>query len=158
MTQTAQCDNCGAILGAEDQFCGECGAPRGETAEKAEPAAAQLSTSSEVTPPSGPLTDLSSPSSAPVDQPSVLPPLSGLPASLGEGRQVVGVVMIGLGVLACLGGLLGFLLLGSIGGETTTVQEDWLIAALCCLLPLGGAGILLAAVGGTIWYARQRHR
>jgi hypothetical protein len=66
--------------------------------------------------------------------------------------------MVGLGVLACLGGLLGFLLLGSIGGEATTVQEDWLIAALCCLLPLGGAGILLAAVGATIWYARQRPR
>jgi hypothetical protein len=66
--------------------------------------------------------------------------------------------MVGLGVLACLSGLLGFLRLGSIGGETTTVQEDWLIAAICCLLPLGGAGILLAAVGGTIWYSRQRHR
>lgn len=68
------------------------------------------------------------------------------------------VVLVGLGIMICLAGVLGFLLFGSIGGDTTTVQEDWLISALCCLLPVGGTGAILAMAGAAIWYTRVRSR
>ena len=66
------------------------------------------------------------------------------------------VVLLVLGVLACLAGLLAFVLFGSMPGENMTVQEDWLYSAFCCLLPVGGTGLVLLAAGVTIWFSRLR--
>ena len=87
--------------------------------------------------------------------PSATPSEETLDAARARWR-VATIVLIGLGILACLAGLAGFLLVGSIGGDTTTRQEDWLISALCCLLPVGGAGAILAAVGAAVWSLRLR--
>jgi hypothetical protein len=65
-------------------------------------------------------------------------------------------VLLVLGILACLFGLAAFLLFGSTGSDTTTPAEDWLIGAICCLLPIGGLGAILLAFGGAIWYTRIR--
>jgi hypothetical protein len=70
--------------------------------------------------------------------------------------RVATIVLVGLGILACLAGLISFLIVGSVGGDTTTQQEDWLIGALCCLLPVGGTGAILAAAGAAVWYTRLR--
>ncbi len=146
-----QCDNCGAVLGKEDTFCGECGVPRPSIAEVTESAAGEPSA---VPDPAGsvqPVTDVSP------TGPSPSPPAGFSGPSEATWRPAA-IVLIVLGVIACLAGLLGFLLLGSVGGETTTTQEDWLIGALCCLLPIGGTGALLAAVGAAIWHTRLRRR
>lgn len=138
MAERLQCDNCGAILLREDQFCGECGAPRPAPPEAVEP----------------------SPAPEPKRPPSVPPvPPSTQPNSSAEVRwRVASIVLLVLGVLACLAGLIAFALVGSIGGETTTVEEDWLFSAFCCLLPIGGTGAILAAVGAVIWYTRLKRR
>jgi len=60
------------------------------------------------------------------------------------------------GAFACLAGLAGFLLVGLLGGESATPEENWIVSTLCCLLPLGGAGAILAATGAAIWYTRLR--
>jgi hypothetical protein len=70
--------------------------------------------------------------------------------------RVAFVVLLVLGVLSCLAGILAFVLFGSMPGENTTVQEDWLFSAFCCLLPIGGAGLLMLAAGVTIWFSRLR--
>lgn len=125
MAETTQCENCGAALTADDQFCGECGAPR------------RLPDNGH-----GARLDTSAPSHS---------------SRLVRWRVAV-VVLVNLGILACLAGVLGFLLFGSIGGEELTAQENWLIASVCCLLPIGGLGALLLAVGATLWYTRRAHK
>jgi hypothetical protein len=166
MADQTQCDNCGALLSAEDLFCGECGAPRLVVAAAAEIVALEASAPTENTRLPELLAGEAEPqpvapgAAAPGSGPGAgisQPPAAASSAS-GEGWRVVAVLLLGVGVLACLGGLAGFLLVGLIGGETTTALENWLIGALCCLLPVGGAGAILAAVGGTLWYIRLRSR
>jgi hypothetical protein len=133
MAAQAQCDNCGSALAEADIFCGECGAPR--------PVPVQ----------GEPIPDLP-PAPAPV-----------LPASqssaTSESRwRVATMVLIVLGILTCLAGLLAFLLAGFMEYEAMTVAENWLFSALCCLLPIGGAGAILIAVGAGLWYSRLRRR
>ena len=53
---------------------------------------------------------------------------------------------------------IAFLIFVSIPGEDMTRQEDWLYAAFCCLLPIGGVGAILGGIGGFIWYTRLRER
>jgi hypothetical protein len=150
MADLFQCDNCGAVLAKDDVFCGECGAPRASPPSPIGIAADQ--------PPEVP-----EPVLAEEPAPHIPPTSSPGPAPLAEpsdaseaGWRVATIVPVGLGLLACLAGLLTFLIVGSIGGTTTTPQENWLLSALCCLLPLGGIGVILAAVGAAIWYTRLR--
>lgn len=168
MADLRQCDNCGAVLDKEDVFCGECGAPNPSLAEASEPvateprAAPDADTGVEPLPDAPPEPD---PDASTEPLPDVLPapPLSPAappkpPTSAETGWRVAFAVLLIVGILACLAGVLGFVLSGVIGGDTTTKQEDWLIGALCCLLPIGGTGALLAVVGAVIWYSRLRSR
>lgn len=153
MADLIQCENCGAVLAKEDVFCGECGAPRLQEPEPVEPTAGRPLVDQ---PPVGP-----EPSSAVASALDASPSpstaaLQGTSGAADARWRVATIVLVGLGILACLAGLLGFLLVGSIGGDTTTKQEDWLIGALCCLLPVGGAGVILAAAGVAAWYTRLR--
>jgi hypothetical protein len=152
MADLSQCDNCGAVLAKDDVFCGECGAPSasppspmGIAAEEM-PAVPEPVLAEEPAPDTPPAP---SPGAAPLTQPS---------EASEAGWRVATIVPLGLGLLACLAGLLTFLIVGSIGGTTTTPQENWLLSTLCCLLPLGGTGVVLAAVGAAIWYTRLRGR
>jgi hypothetical protein len=138
MADEIQCDNCGAVISVEDLFCGECGVPRPVT-EAAEPWKTYEPAVEEAVPTSDPSPSLS-------------------PASVDTRWRVSFTVLLVLGGLACLASLVAFLLVGSIGGDTTTPTEDWLISAFCCLLPLGGAGAVLAAASAAIWYSRVRSR
>ena len=63
-----------------------------------------------------------------------------------------------MGFVLCLGGVVAFLLFGLMEGENTTPAEDWLYSALCCLLPIGGTGAILATVGLVLWSLRLRDR
>lgn len=129
MPEYIQCDNCGAVLLPEEEFCGEYGAPRPEAAAS------------------------STPGPAPVSAGTLRPRLS------TERRWVAGsVVSAAFGVLTCVAGLAAFLAFGLTASDVATVEENWLYSALCCLLPIGGTGALLLAVGGTIWYTRIRKR
>jgi hypothetical protein len=148
MADLIQCENCGAVLAKEDVFCGECGAPRPREPSAAEPAAGA--------PQVVPEPPIAVPPSLDASPPPSATPSEGLSSATEARWRVATIVLIGLGILACLAGLVGFLLVGSIGGDTTTQQEDWLISALCCLLPIGGTGAILAAAGAAVWYARLR--
>jgi hypothetical protein len=147
MTGQLQCDNCGAVLLEEDLFCGECGAPRPSLAEALEAAEAEQSAVVEqpVTPAPPPYTR---PRPAPA-RPSRSPE---------AGWRVAVTILIVLGVLACIAGLISFFVFGSMESEAATVSEDWLYSGMCCLLPIGGAGSVLLAVGGVLWYTRVRKR
>jgi hypothetical protein len=142
MADIVQCENCGAVLSKEDIFCGECGAPRPSMPQSAEPA----------------LKPQPVPGVAP-NQPLPVPPVppSARPSVTSEkGWRAAFITLIVLGAIACVVGVAAFVILGSMPGETTTRQEDWIFAAICCLLPIGGTGALLAVAGSTIWYARLR--
>jgi hypothetical protein len=71
------------------------------------------------------------------------------------------VAAIVLGILAailCLVGVAAFLLFGLTESDVTTPAEDWLYATFCCLLPIGGTGVILAVAGLGIWWVRLRNR
>jgi hypothetical protein len=70
--------------------------------------------------------------------------------------RVAMIVLLVLGVLACVAGLVAFVLFALTETEGYTTVENWLYAALCCLLPVGGTGAIMAIVGATIWYSRLR--
>jgi hypothetical protein len=139
MAERIQCDNCGAVLAKEDIFCGECGAPRLTLAETAT-----------IGQPEPSLPEVPSP-----EKSMPTPPARKSPET---GWRIAFIVLVVLGVLACVAGLLAFLVIGSMPSENTTPTQDWLYSALCCLLPIGGTGILLAASGGAIWFSRLRNR
>jgi hypothetical protein len=151
MSGTSQCENCGALLVEEDVFCGECGAPRPIVPEQPEPAAQQE--------PPVPQSQFPGPESIPGVPPEPTPAPVPAPAKdSATGWRVTVIALIAIGAVACISGLMAFLLFGSIGGDTTTVQEDWLFSAVCCLLPIGGAGAILLGAGAIIWYVRLRNR
>jgi hypothetical protein len=57
MTETIPCDNCGAPLAAQDEFCGECGAPRPTLTQGVVPVGGEAPPASveyEVLPPAAP--------------------------------------------------------------------------------------------------------
>jgi hypothetical protein len=144
MTASMQCENCGAVLLPEDVFCGECGAPRPSQAEVDESTTEEPSVSQ--------LPD------EPLVAEAMLEALA-QPSSSSETRwRVAAVVLVVLGALACIAGIAAFLLFGLTPSETSTPQEDWLFSTICCLLPIGGSGVLLAAIAGIIWYTRLRER
>jgi hypothetical protein len=74
------------------------------------------------------------------------------------GWRVAFIALVLLGALACLAGLVAFLLMGLTESDVTTPQEDWLYATLCCLLPIGGTGAILVITGVAIWFRQLRQR
>ena len=141
MTQPIQCDNCGAILLDEDIYCGECGAPRPTVIT---PAEAVDDTQAEVP-----------------KEPWPSPPPA--PGSAGQTDsdtvwRVAAAILGVIGVLGCLLGIAAFLLFGLIEAEDMTPAENWLISAICCLLPIAGTGVSTAAAGLVIWWAKVRNR
>ena len=72
--------------------------------------------------------------------------------------RVAAAVLGIVGVLVCLLGLAVFLLFGLIEAEDMTPAENWLISAICCLLPIAGTGVAIAVAGLVIWWAKLRNR
>ena len=133
MSQPIQCDNCGAVLLKDDTYCGECGAPRPTIVAGTET----------------------------VDEPEASPPpeISSADQTGSDTAWRVAAAVLGIvGVLVCLLGLASFLLFGLIEAEDMTPAENWLISAICCLLPIAGTGVALAVAGLVIWWTRLRNR
>jgi hypothetical protein len=144
MAGPIQCDNCGALLTKEDVFCGECGAPQPPPGSVPEQSTGLAATAAPELEP-----NLSAPvPSAPESDPS----------SAKTGWRVAVIVLLTLGVIICFIGLVAFLVFGMMEGEDTTPAEDWLFSAICCLLPIGGTGAVLAIVGAVLWNMRLRDR
>jgi hypothetical protein len=124
MGDSVQCEECGAVLAEDDLFCGECGAVRPPGTGVSQPA-------------------LDSPTSAP---PAPRP----VPSPVARYRALF-IVLIVLGIITCILALVSFLVVGALPSEVTTPQEDWLLSAICCLLPLGAAGLILLIAAVVVW-------
>jgi hypothetical protein len=135
MTQVVQCPTCGAVLADEDIFCGECGTPHPGLDPNAEPPPAK-------------------PAPSPPSRPQPARPARSTKANW----QIVAIVMAGLGAILCLVGLILFAIFGMTSTEGYTTAENWLISAMCCLLPIAGSGALLALTSIAIWLTRLKDR
>lgn len=140
MADPIQCLNCGAILLDEDLFCGECGSPRPVLGDAATTVVGHvgLPSAQEIPQKSGTLPPRSTPATHP-------------------GWRAAAFVLLGFGALVCMVGILVFFVAGSTPSEDFTTSENWLFSAGCCLLPIAGFGVLLAAAGVAIWYTRLRN-
>ena len=150
MAEIIQCGDCGAVLSEEDLFCGECGAPNPFLTEAPGSVAAAPAASEEPAA-AGP----------PPAQPSFSPPApaAAQPSITANQRwRAATIALFVLGILACVVSLIAFFLFGSTPSEATTVAEDWIFSAICCLLPIGGSGAVLLIIGAIIWYTRLRER
>jgi hypothetical protein len=134
MDKVVVCEECGGVLAKDDLFCGECGALRAPGAQ-APPAAGE---------PPDP-----EPSAPPAARPPVSP----------EGRwRAAFIILVVLGIITCFVALAAFLIVGATPSEFTTPQEDWILSAVCCLLPVGGAGIAFISAGVVVRYRSLRKR
>lgn len=149
----SQCDSCGAVLLKEDLFCGECGAPRPLPVEVTTPAVAETPVAVEE-----PVTPVKPASPWPPKPPPVPLPPKRRSESSEAGWRVAVIALAVMGVIACLGGLISFLIFGSIGGDTTTPTENWLFATILCLLPIGGPGAILLIASLVIRNKRLKNR
>jgi hypothetical protein len=143
MSRLEQCENCGAVLLPEDTFCGECGAPRPEATSSASPDAGPPASSLETTP-----------AEAPEERavPATTPP----GRSTRSGWRAAFIALMVVGLLVCILGILAFVLLGASETEGFTAEDNWLISAVCCLLPMAGSGLALLLAGAGIWFVRLR--
>jgi hypothetical protein len=152
MSEQTQCDNCGAVLLAEDLFCGECGAPRRSLDEVIESVTGEEQAKVEQ-----PVKVIAPPPKPPKPRPSMA---SAIPSadSPRSGWRVAVILLITLGVLACIVALVAFVVFGRMEGEDTTPAEDWLFSAFCCLLPIGAIGAVFLGTGVFFWFRRLRNR
>lgn len=134
MDDLEQCKVCGAVLAEDDLFCGECGTLRSPVAEVPETA-----------------------EESPVPEPSAPPEAPSSVSPVARWRAAF-IVLIVLGIVGCILALVAFLVVGASPSEATTPQEDWILSALCCLLPIGGAGAFLITMGALIWYRFLKER
>lgn len=139
MARQEQCEYCGAVLLPEDAFCGECGAPRPEASSPVPP---------DTRPPA--LAPASEPAEAP--EPAAARP----PASARTGWRAAFIALVVVGLLVCLVAIAAFLFAGLTESEGWSTQENWLFSTFCCLLPIGGGGLVLLAAGAAIWFSRLR--
>jgi hypothetical protein len=129
MGERVQCDECGAVLAEDELFCGECGAVRPPGTEVSQPAADALASE----PPA------SHPAPSPV-----------APSPVARYRALF-IVLIVLGIVTCILALISFLVVGALPSDVTTPQEDWVLSGICCLLPVGVAGLGLLIAGVVVW-------
>jgi hypothetical protein len=79
-------------------------------------------------------------------------PNAPLPAPSPVARyRALFIVLIVLGIVTCILALISFLVVGALPSDVTTPQEDWLLSGICCLLPLGVAGLGLLIAGVVVW-------
>jgi len=71
---------------------------------------------------------------------------------------VASAVLGTIGALLCVLGIIAFVFIGIIPAEDVTPTEGWLISALCCLLPIGGAGAVAGVAALVIWWSQLRNR
>jgi hypothetical protein len=134
MADPVQCDECGAILAEDDLFCGECGAVRPPGTEVSQPA---------VDAPA-----LAPPAPPPAPSPVALSPVALSPVAR---YRALFIVLIVLGIVTCILALISFLVVGALPSDVTTPQEAWLLSGICCLLPVGVAGLGLLIAGVVVW-------
>ena len=137
MAETILCDNCGAALAPEDQFCGECGAPRPTLTPGAVPAERETS-----------------PALAPYEPvPSATPP--SVPRGSSEGgrtaAKVIAIIAAVVAVGLCgLGLILAFLAPVGEASRTDIVVGSTIL----CLCP----GVLALVLALVLWAVVVRRR
>lgn len=142
VSELTECASCGAVLQPQDEFCGECGAPRPSTVKIP-----------------GPPAGLQPGGSLAAGQAPVPPPVRIDSARRFERESAWRAgfyILLVLGVLACLAGLILFLAFGLSESDVATPEENWLYSTICCLLPIGGTGAMLLLAGIAIRHARLR--
>jgi hypothetical protein len=129
MAETILCDNCGARLAPEDQFCGECGAPRPTLAPGAVPP--QVETQ---------------PAPVAVEYEPV-PPTVPSPVSKGssEGKRTAAKVIAILSVVVAIG-LCGSGFILALLQPTDIDKTDWLLGTSVCFVCPGLLALVLAVV------------
>jgi hypothetical protein len=135
MAETIFCDNCGAALAPEDEFCGECGAPRPTLTQGAVPARRE-------TPPA----------SYEGVPPAALP---STPRGRSEGRRTAAKIIAILAAVVAVGLCgLGLILAFVTPVQDATTQDMLLVSTLFCFCP-GALALILALV---LWAVAGRRK
>jgi len=126
MAETILCDNCGAALAPEDEFCGECGAPRPTLMQGAVPAKRE-------TPPA-----------SYEGVPPAAPPAT--PRGRSEGGRTAAKIIAILAAVVAVGLCgLGLILAFLTPVQDATTQDMLLVSTLFCFCP-GVLALILALV------------
>ncbi len=71
--------------------------------------------------------------------------------------MTIGIILVIAGVILCLVGLvLGVAFTFASQGDDLSLAESASVSAICCLTPFALPGLLMAAIGGVVWFVWGR--
>lgn len=90
--------------------------------------------------------------------PSPPPPPAATSTTDRNRRTVtISIILVVVGIVLCLAGL-GIGVAGTFAGQgdDLSLAESASVSALCCLTPFALPGVILAAIGGVMWFVSGR--
>lgn len=125
-----KCPECGAEIAPGDLFCGNCG-------KMVLPEEAAI----------------------PSPTPSPAPPPAPSPADRRRKAMTTGIILVVVGIVLCLAGLgLGVAFTFAGQGDDLSLAESASVSAICCLTPFALPGVIMAVIGGVVWFVWGREK
>ncbi|MCR4408173.1 MAG: zinc ribbon domain-containing protein [Anaerolineae bacterium] len=95
-------------------------------------------------------------STAPPPPPPVPPPP---PADRTRKAMTIGIILVIAGVVLCLAGVgIGAVVAFAGQGEDLSLAESVTGSVLCCMTPLALPGVIMAVIGGVVWFVWGRSK